>query len=189
MATQYPTYRYRVDADDVLVWADEWWIAFAQENGASQLVKKSFLGRPLWDFVVGEEICQLYAAIHARVRISGKRVVLPFRCDSPSLQRHMRLTITREDSGQLLYESVLLRALPQRYLGVLDSNLPRSNAFLTLCSCCKQALLEPSGWIDIEDIAVRLKLLESQSVPELRHTICPTCVDTMQNSIDNGNAA
>jgi hypothetical protein len=189
MATQYPTYRYSVDADDVLVWADEWWIAFAQENGASQLVKKSFLGRPLWDFVAGEEICQLYAAIHARVRISGKRVVLPFRCDSPSLQRHMRLTITREDSGQLLYESVLLRALPQRYLGVLDSNLPRSNAFLTLCSCCKQALLEPSGWIDIEDIAVRLKLLESQSVPELRQTICPTCVDTMQNSIDNVNAA
>lgn len=189
MATQYPTYRYRVDADDLLVWVDEWWIAFAQENGASRLVEETILGRPLWDFVAGDEICRLYAAIHARVRASGKQVILPFRCDSPSLQRHMRLTITREDAGQLLYECLLLRAEPQRYLGVLDSERPRSQSFLTLCSCCKQGMLEPSGWIDLEDIAVRLKLFESPNVPELRHTICPACADTIQNSIDNGNAA
>lgn len=189
MDTQYSSYRYRVDADDLLVWVDEWWIAFAKENGASQLVNEPFLGRPLWDFVTGEDVCRLYMAIHARVRTSGTRVLLPFRCDSPSLKRHMRLTITREDSGQLLYECILLRAEPQRYLGVLDSNLPRTHSFLTLCSCCKQGLLEPTGWIGIEDITVRLKLLEAEKMPELRHTICPACADAIQNSIDNGNAA
>ena len=116
MATEVPRYRYRVDAADVLVWVDELWLAFAKENGAPGLTRGSVVGQSLWDFVSGNELCSLYAEIHSRVRSSGLPAVLPFRCDSPSLQRHMRMTITREDEGQLGYECLLVRAVPRAIL-------------------------------------------------------------------------
>ena len=41
MAAEVPTYRYRVDAADVLVWVDSLWLSFAQENGAPELVEEA----------------------------------------------------------------------------------------------------------------------------------------------------
>lgn len=114
---------------------------------------------------------------------------MPFRCDSPSLQRHMRMTITHEHAGQLLYACLLVRAVPQRHTAVLDSGYPRADAHLTMCSCCKRALLEPLGWLDVEEVSVRLGLFEAEKVPELRHTICPECAGTLKSAADNGNAA
>jgi hypothetical protein len=178
-----------VDAADVLIGVNTAWLAFARENGAAELSEEAVLGRSLWDFVSDDGLRTLYREIHSRVRLSGVRVVLPFRCDSPSLQRHMRMTITRANGGQLVYESVLVRVVPQGPCAILDSRRQRSDAMLTLCSCCKRALLEPVGWLELEDVAVRLRLFEAKKVPELRHTLCPACIDTLKNAADNGNAA
>jgi hypothetical protein len=178
-----------VDAADVLIAVDAPWLAFARENGAADLDERAVLGRSLWDFVAGDGLCALYREIHSRVRSRGVPVVLPFRCDSPSLQRHMRLKITRANDAHLEYESVLERVVPQGPFEILDPTRPRSHAMLTLCSCCKRALLEPVGWLELEDVSVRLRLFETKKVPELRHTLCPECVDTLKKAADNGNAA
>jgi hypothetical protein len=191
MATQIPRYRYRVDTSDVIVWVDPLWLAFAKENGAIDLTEEAVVGRSLWDFVAGAETQQLFLGLHERIRSTGKTMVLPFRCDSPSLQRHMRLTITREEHGRLHYDSLLVRAVPQRPLGLLEKSRPRSHETLMMCSCCKRALLERVGWLDLEDISVRLHLFEAEEVPALRHTVCPTCAKSldMLDIPSDGNAA
>ena len=66
-------YRYRVDATDRINWVDSWWLAFARENGASELTADSVIGRSLWDFVSGADTRRLFKAIHERVRSSGAR--------------------------------------------------------------------------------------------------------------------
>lgn len=189
MATEPPKYRYRVDAADVLVWVDASWLAFAQENGAAELTEEKVLGRSLWEFVAGEDMRRLYMEIHSRVRMSDSPMVFPFRCDSPSLQRHLRAKITPGDAGHLTYENVVVWAAPQRRLSVLEREQPRSKSFLTLCSCCKRALLDPMGWLDLADVAIRLRLFETRRVPSLRHSICPACADALQVAADNGSAA
>jgi hypothetical protein len=189
MAVPSLRYRYRVDAADTIVWVDDLWLAFARENCAVGLTKDAVLERSLWDFIVGDELRRLYMEIHARVRSSGRPAVLPFRCDSPTLQRHMRLTISREAEDHLLYESVLIRAVPQRKLDVLDPTQQHSDATLAICSCCKLALLEPVGWLELADVSVRLKLFEEQRVPRLRHTVCPECDAKLKNTPGDGNAA
>jgi len=82
-----------------------------------------------------------------------------------------------------------VRAVPQRNSEILDSRRQRSTATLTICSCCKRALLEPAAWLDLEDVSVRLQLFETQHVPQLRHTVCPQCTDALRNLSGNGNAA
>jgi hypothetical protein len=182
-------YRYRVDGNDVLVWVDSWWLAFARENGGPELTKEYVLGRSLWDFIADSGTRELYQQIHQQLRAGRQRVVLPFRCDSPTVNRHMQLTITTEPNGQLSYESVLLRAETHRKLALLDRDQRRSDAFLTVCSCCMTALLEPSGWLDLAEVVVRLHLLESERAPRLRHVTCPRCADQFRLVGGNGTAA
>ena len=52
-----------------------------------------------------------------------------------------------------------------------------------------RALLEAAGWLDLEEVSVRLRLFESQKVPELRYTTCPPCAQEMRDSLGNENAA
>jgi hypothetical protein len=182
-------YRYRVDADDLLVWVDSWWLAFARENGAADLTADRVLGRSLWEFIADAGTRELYKEIHSRIRATGRASLLPFRCDSPKVCRHMRLTISQDGDGQLLYESVLLRVEPRRDFRFLDRDCPRSDAFLTMCSCCKRSLIESAGWLEVEEVAVRLGLFERPRGPQLRHTICPSCALAAGNLPGNDNAA
>ncbi len=87
----------------------------------------------------------------------------------------MRLTIAKGDDGQIHYESALLRAESRSMLGLLAREFPRSDAFLTACSCCKRGLIEPVGWLDIEEVAIRLRLFDQPKAPKLRYAICPEC--------------
>jgi hypothetical protein len=87
----------------------------------------------------------------------------------------MHLTIRRQSGGHLLYESTLIRAVPRHHVGLLDHSQNRSEAFLTMCSFCKRTLIEPSGWLEMEDISLNLRMYDQQTVPELRYTVCPRC--------------
>ena len=188
MPNETAKYRYRLDSHDRIIWVDALWIAFARENGAAELTEHAVLNRSLWEFIEGKQVRCLFQQIHDRVRSTVGSVILPFRCDSPSLQRHMRLRITREEAGQLLYESTLVQTVPQQSK-LLDSGLSRSNSVLTMCSLCKRVLIEPTGWIVVEDAAAQLGLFESSDIPQLRHCICAECADTMANVTGNGDAA
>jgi hypothetical protein len=171
-----PKYRYAVNANDAITSVSPLWLAFARENGASQLTCEAVMGRSLWDFIDGVETTRLYKAIVQRVRTSILRVMVPFRCDSPTLRRYMRLEITRQPEGSVQFDGVLERVEPTTRLNLLDPAFPRSRATLTLCSCCKRALVEPYGWLEIEDVAVRLHLLEEKNAPQLRSAVCPECL-------------
>lgn len=183
MVTQsQPVYRYSVDENDVLLSVDHWWLAFAQENNATELTESSVVGRLLWDFIADDPTRILYREIHARVRSTGNPISLPFRCDSPTLQRFMRVTISTPRDRQLLYESSLIRAVPQRRLTVLDPAQQRSTEFLIMCSFCKRCFIEPETWLELENIALKLRLYDKQTVPGLIFTVCPTCEDSAQST-------
>ena len=170
-------YRYRIDQDDRIVDVDTWWLAFAKENSAAELNESAVLGRSVWNFISDDPTRALYREIHRYVRCSGNPVRVPFRCDSPTLQRYMQLTISKHHDEHLQYESVLLRALPQHRLTALDPQQQRSDSVLTMCSFCKRSLIEPAGWLELENIALQLRLYHQQQVPDLRYTVCPACAE------------
>jgi hypothetical protein len=170
-----PKYRYAVDANDTIISVSPIWLAFARENGAPELSEQAVVGRSLWDFIGGTETVRLYKAIFQRVRSNTPRVIMPFRCDSPTLRRHMRLEIARCPNEGIQFDAVLEHVEPTAPLNLLDPCFPRSDDMLTMCSCCKRAVLEPFGWLEIEEAAVRLHLLEKERAPKIRQTICPGC--------------
>lgn len=110
------TYRYCIDESDSITQVSQLWLAFARENGAPQLTSTYVVGKSLWDFVAVELLRDLYSAVHAKVRAEGQPAVIHFRCDSPWLRRHMRMTIRSLAAGHLEYTCVLLQSEPQAEL-------------------------------------------------------------------------
>lgn len=171
-----PRYRYTVDRNDVITSVCPLWLAFARENGAPQLSWEAVVGHSLWEFIEGEETKQLYQTALQRVRDSHTASVVPFRCDSPTLRRHMRLELTPEAEGGIQLESVLERVEQTTQFNLLEPTFPRSQQMLTLCSCCKRILVETCGWLEIDDVAVRLQLFDKDRAPRLRNSVCPDCL-------------
>jgi hypothetical protein len=171
-----PRYRYTVDPQDVITSVCPLWLAFARENGATQLTREAVVGRSLWDFIAGDETQQLYRTLLQRVRARNASTVVPFRCDSPTLRRYMRLELTPEPNGSVQFDGVLERVEQTVPYNLLDQNFPRSMQMLTLCSCCKRILMENYGWLEIGAVAERLDLLNKNIAPKLRHSLCPECL-------------
>lgn len=168
-------YRYAVDARDTIVSVSPEWLAFARENGAPELTEQAVTGRSLWHFIDGTATVRLYQAILQRVRSTAEPTVLPFRCDSPTLRRYMRLEINSQPDAGIRFDGWLERVEPCTRLNLLDVQFARGENVLTLCSMCKRALVEPAGWLELEDAAARLHLFEEKQVPQLRQTVCPRC--------------
>lgn len=178
-------YQYRVDRHDCISWVNSWWLAFARENGGHRLTEQLVVGRSLWDFIADDETRQLYQALHYRLRGHDSTVVLPLRCDSPNVRRHMQLIITGKSGEKtLMYEGGIVQAKPREYLAVLDSAKQRTNPCLWMCSCCKHVLLEPKGWIEVEEISEILQLNRRQRLPRCRQTLCPHCRKMLSDSVN-----
>ena len=180
--TLRPIYSYQVDARDIMTSVNAEWLAFAAENNARELQESAVLGRSLWDFVAGGETIRLYQTLLARIRMTQHAVVLPFRCDSPTLQRHMRMTITPEDSEEIRFECVIDKVRPTAHLAVLDPAQARSRDHLDMCSCCKRIDIEPLGWLEVSEVVGRLNLFEAVQVPTMRQTVCRECQQQAKTS-------
>lgn len=168
-------YRYRIDPDDRIAWVDARWLAFAQENGAPELTG-DVVGQSLWRYIAGDATCEVYRRLHSEVRLRRRPIVVPFRCDSPSLRREMQLVVSSDERGEIHYESTILLAAPCPPTNVFDASLSRGRSLLTMCSCCKRVLLEPEGWLEIDEASVRLEVLNAATPPQLRYEVCPGCI-------------
>ncbi|MFG0262464.1 MAG: hypothetical protein ACF788_08750 [Novipirellula sp. JB048] len=180
MSTQ-PIFRYSVDINDVIVEVDDWWLAFARENNAAQLNEATVVGKSLWTFIADEPTRTLYRELHHRVRATRHPITIPFRCDSSTLKRYMQLTIHSGVDRRLCYQCRLIRTQSQRCLSAYEPSKPRTKAFLTMCSFCKRSLIEPSGWLEMENIAIKLRMYETQTVPGLHYTVCPECAKSLRH--------
>ena len=185
VSTQLYRYEYRVDGTDRVDWVSSNWLAFARENGAATLTESSVLGCCLWDFIADDQTRDLYQSIHSRVRELRNKVIVPFRCDSPTIRRYMQLSISgAADNDCLFYESGITRVEPRSYLAVLDPACTRTDSALWMCSCCKKILLEPHGWLEVEDVSEKLQLNHRKKLPFCQHTLCRDCRKLMGQSMN-----
>ena len=117
------------------------WLSFARENQAQHLSSDAVVGQPLLNFVTCHITRELYAVIIDRVRETRQAVVLPFRCDGPSVRRFMELDIRPDDGGRLRFAARTIREEQREAVPFFDPDVERTEAFVTVCSWCKRVWL------------------------------------------------
>ncbi len=166
--------RYEVDAGGRISSVSGGWEDFARANGAPHLAGGAVLGRPLLGFVTEPTTAHLYARILDRVR-RGARVVLPFRCDGPSVRRSMELVLSPLPGGAVRFEASLLAAEARPPVPLLDLAVPRDDGLVKMCAWCRRMPLG-EAWVEVEVGVAALRLFETAAVPRISHGICPDCV-------------
>lgn len=173
-ATENPTFSYAIDGRDALVSVSDPWIRFAAENEAPGLTRDFVVGRPIWDFVEGEETRELYRRLFSLVRQKATPRVVPFRCDSPSVRRFMELQLVPVARSGIELTGVLLRETARVYCAVLDRALPRADYCFPFCSVCNR-IFAFGLWLEADEAVERLGAFDTSRAPALEHGVCDAC--------------
>lgn len=165
--------RYELDRDDRIVSVNEAWNAFALANGGSGLTAPHVIGQALWSLIDDAPVAGVYRAVLARVR-AGHTIELPFRCDSPTLKRQMRLLMRRLPSGIVECISSTQKEVETAYNPLWDARQSRGRWMVLACAWCKR-IRDGSGWRPPEEVALALTTPSAAEVPLVTHGICPSC--------------
>lgn len=106
------------------------------------------MGRSLWEFVGDVTTRQVYRDLLARVR-GGRTVSFPYRCDSPSLRRFMRMTMMPGAGNSVAFEGVTLRAEPRVLPMSTGPADPPIDALVRMCSWCKRVAMV-GEWVELQ---------------------------------------
>jgi hypothetical protein len=178
-----PDLRYELNARDEISGVNEEWLRFALANGGEPLVPAQIQGRLLWDFIGDVETQHIYRLLHRRVRAGGAPVRLCFRCDAPDRRRLLDLEISAGPERALIYRVRTLREQERQPLTLLDTDLPRSEQFVTICAWCEHVAVPAHGWLEIEAAIATLPELAEPRPPHLTHGICEVCAQALQAAL------
>ncbi len=168
-------YIYLIDGDDRVIYVNQAWLNFAQENDALELTTEQVLDKSIFEFISGSETQALYTALHINVRARRKEIVIPFRCDLPSIIRQMTLTLRPLDNGAIEYEGHLVRKTERNPVTILFRLADRTDRSLPICSLCRRVSVQ-AEWLELSDVVVQLPSLQTTMFPRLLETVCPSCV-------------
>ena len=174
---------YRIDGSDVVSAGGDGWSQFARDNDATELVDLDG-HRTLWSYFDGDEVCELWQLLVAQVRATQTEVRVPLRCDAPDMRRWFDLTITPEAHNAVRFRSALVFEEHREEVALLGIGTPRSDRALAvaLCSWCGLGH-DGSRWVELDELARTLRLMEGDEAPPVSHGICPSCREQMSADV------
>lgn len=162
---------YRIDAEDRITEVNDEWRRFAEGNGGDP-DPATVLGRPLWDFILDDGNRSIYRSMVHTVRRKVTPLLIPFRCDSPSEERHMTMTL----APGYLSEVVFICALQYAFDIPAERSSVAKEERTTIVECdgCHRIRTE-RGWQDCWDVIVAKDIEIDDRAITVLHTRCPNC--------------
>jgi len=130
---------YRIDAKNQISSVNEAWKKFASENSGDAGLPGEVWGSDLIDSISDHTTKELYLSMIRQVR-QEHQVEFQYRCDAPDKRRLFSMRITRTPGGEVEFVSTLWNEKIRRSVSCLESDQPRSDAFLRVCRGCQQGM-------------------------------------------------
>lgn len=155
------------------------WVEATACDGFRDRCLESAIDRPLWDFIAGVQVRQLWEIMFERVRAVGAPMFIPMRADTPSMRRvwDIELHPLPERGLQLVAHCVWTEARPA--LALLDPSFPRSKESLAYCAWCNRIQIRIGAWEEVEDAQLTLHLDAAESLPLLKPMACNSCKQSL----------
>jgi hypothetical protein len=167
---------YDLDAQFRIAAVDDRWTRFALANHAPELASPTLIGHSLILQFSDRTTAHLYEQLLTKVQRTGRPIVVPIRCDSPTLRRYIDLHIEPGPHGGIHIRSRIVRVEARAEVRLLDDAIPRSGEAVRMCSFCKR--IDVSGeWHEVEEATLALHLLERDTLPPVTHGVCPACYE------------
>jgi len=170
---------HTLDASNRIVAVNSAWLEFMRSMVMTDLSHDQVLGRPVWDFVRGSQVRQMWEVLFERVRAVGAPVFVPMRADTPSLRRVLDVELhpLTERSIRQVFECVWTEERPAMVL--LDASYPRNENSLLCCHWCNRIQVRLGTWEEIEDAQLSLRIEAAQALPALTQSVCGGCKQSL----------
>jgi len=164
------------------------WERFAAENGGDVgVAREAIAGASIWTFIGGGKTQDFYKKCMNRLDCHEQRTLsFLFRCDSPSLRREMRMSIStvcaENRLAGYLFHSQLMSETERPRVTLMDREVMLKTwragskfPILEVCSLCLQVLMKiPAGgdlWCEAEEYYRR----GGTDAVRISHGLCPGC--------------
>ena len=172
---------YTIDQNDHITNISESWDKFASENEANHLERSQVLNRPIWDYIADAETRHIHQVLLERVRKRKTTLEFPFRCDSPSIRRYLKMQIALAPEDSISYCCTIDRIEHRAPVLFAEQKNWREKKRLRMCSWCKKVDVGDNVWLEIEPAIKKLQLLERKILPEISHTMCDECLHMLDH--------
>lgn len=173
---------YQIDRVDRITSVSGRWNQFADSNDGGTRATE-VVGHSLWDFVVDETTRHVYRELIARVR-GSRRLAFSFRCDSPTLRRFMRMTLSPGANGTVTFDSQIVKTEPREAPPVTISPDMATGDLLRMCGWCKRVAVAADEWVEVEVAVERLGLMAEGPPVGVTHGMCPDCFTRVMREVD-----
>lgn len=169
---------YRLCKNDLIVSLGGAWDEFSSENGGSNLSEENVCGRSIWSFVSGDETRMWLRTAFQFTRLRMEAVDFTYRCDSPSLKRHMRMRVIPSEDWGLHIKHETVRTERRKAPVHFEFPASVSPACKRRCSVCGR-VHAMSRW---QEPGARLG--DRFGRVQVIYTICDACESFLANLTD-----
>ncbi|HEX6037670.1 hypothetical protein [Longimicrobium sp.] len=177
------TWWYELDAQDHVAAVSGEWVSFGPGSAAAA-AGPGVLGQSLWTLLDGIEQVHVLRRIITGVRASGAAVEVPFRCDSPTAERHMQFRVASVPGGRVRITTRLRYELPLAGPPAPRPE-PHEGAMSCMCSWCNHIRMADGTWLPTAEGAARLGMFCGARMPAITHGLCAGCLTRMQPLFDD----
>ena len=163
---------YWLDRDNRIVRVSGPWDQFALANDGASATASHVVGRPIRDFVTGDETRMWLDAVLDLARAGGPPVVRSYRCDSPDTKRYMQMRIEAGVAGTLCLRHKMTRAEHTIPIRVRFGSLVVPQA-VARCSICNRFRCD-EAWVELDDPRAK-RLAGTTGEVVVFYTVCDTC--------------
>lgn len=161
---------YEIDADDRIVFCNEVWDRFAEENSGDNVLSHQVKERNLWDFIGDSSTIYIYRRLISHVR-GGNSVRFNFRCDSPSLYRLLEMKIDLTPEKRIRFSTLTVQT---KHAGPATPNEEVNEVPMIACSWCGRVKTQQQSWEQLEMVVSTDHIFEKPESP-ISHGICESC--------------
>lgn len=165
---------YAVDEDFRLIYFNEAYIRFAEENNGEPHISNNFLlGTSILDAITGD-IKELYVQALKDVLHSRKSITISYECSSVEKFRvfMQKLYPLKDGKGVVILNSLQVEKEIEDNNDFLNDNYLQDTGFINQCSNCRstQSATDLNRWDWLPDYITKIP-------KNMSHTICPICFD------------
>ena len=179
-------YSYIIDDKDFIQIIDnQSWDTFYKNNNYNDAcISSAVQNKSIWSFIEDFETRHLYENLVERVRTYKQQISIPFRCDSPTKRRFLKLTIIPLENSFIKFVSKIEKVEERENIELLNYNREHSDKLLRVCSMCKKIEIKENLWDEVEVAIKVLKLFNQKKLPMLTHGLCPFCANLYKIEMD-----
>lgn len=172
---------YTLDQSNTIISTNLGFGTFASANNAEDL-SAAVIGQSIWKYISYGEVQGLYQRLFEAIRLTGKEVVLNFRCDSHQVLRFMKMYIEPAADKHIKVTTKLIREIERKVLLRKEILYLGANAGTSMCSKCNRVYISVRGqWMEIDQAIQEEYIADELSVS---FKICDTCTDDLQKIIE-----